>query len=56
MAGTGMKPAQKCVLPGHSKEKTENETPPDALIIDNLETSLAKTLDKARGNTSGAIV
>ena len=51
-----MDPAPIFVLPGHSKEKTEKETPPYALIMDNLETLLATIVDKARGNTSGAIV
>ena len=32
------------------------EPPPDALIIDNLGTLLATTVNKARGNASGAIV
>ena len=32
------------------------EPPLDALIIDILETLLATTVDKSRGNTSGAIV
>ena len=37
MAGPRMKPAQNLFLPGHRKEKTENEPPPYALIKDNLE-------------------
>ena len=50
------KVAPKFVLSRHSKEKTEKFTSLDALIMDNLEKSLATTVDKARGNTSGAIV
>ena len=56
VSGQGMNLAPKYFLPGHSKEKVGNETPPDALIMDNLETSLATTVDKDCGNTSGAIV
>ena len=52
----GMKPAPKFVLAGHIKEKIGKETPSDALIVDNLETSLSTTVDKARGETSGAIL
>ena len=56
MANPGINPATEFVLQGHSKEKTGKEPPPDALIMDNLETSLATTVDKDSGNTSGAIV
>ena len=52
----GMKPAIKLFLPWHSKEKVGKETPPYALIMDNLETSLAPPVDKACGKTSVAIV
>ena len=41
---------------GTAKRKLVRNPPPDALIMDNLETSLATTVDKYRGNTSGAIV
>ena len=51
-----MKPAPKLNPPGHRKEKVWKETPPYLLIMDNLEKSLATTVDKALGNTSGAIV
>ena len=51
-----MKPAPKLNPPGHRKEKVWKETPPYLLIMDNLEKSLATTVDKDRGNTSGAIV
>ena len=34
--GTGMNLTPKCVHPGYSKEKFGKETPPDALIMDNL--------------------
>ena len=51
-----MKPAQKTFPPGHSKEKVGKETPSYALIMDNLETSLATAVSNANGNTSGAIV
>ena len=53
MAGTGVNLAPKFVLPGNSKEKFGKEIPPDALLVDNLETSLATTMYKARGNTGG---
>ena len=43
-------------LPGHSKDKFGKEPPQDALIMYNLETLLETTVDKARGNSSGAIV
>ena len=56
VAGTGMKPEPKLVPPRHRKEKVGNETPPYALIMDNLEKLLATTVDKDRGNTSGTIV
>ena len=56
VSGPGMKPAPIFSLPGHRREKTEMETPPDTMIMDNLETSLATTVDKGRGNKSGAIV
>ena len=36
VAGPGMNPAPKFILPGHSKEKVGKETPPDALIMGNL--------------------
>ena len=50
--------ALKCVLPWHSKAKTEKDPPPNpyALIMDNLESSLAITVDKSSGNTCGDIV
>ena len=51
-----MNPAPKLVLPGHSKEKVGKNPPQDVLIMDNLETSLASTVYKDIGNTSGAIV
>ena len=38
------------------EEKVGMDPPPDALIMGNLETSLATAVDKARGNVSGAIV
>ena len=41
LAGPGMKPAPKRFLPGHRKYKVVKEAPPDALIMENLETSLA---------------
>ena len=46
------------VLPGHRREKVGKEPPhpPYALIMDNLETPLATTVYKARGNASGDIV
>ena len=56
VTGPGMKPAPKFVLPWHSKDITGKEPPPDALIMDNLETLLATTVDKSRGNTSVSIV
>ena len=56
VARPGMNPAPKFVLPGHSKEKILKKTPLDALIMYNLENSLATTVEKALGNTSVAIV
>ena len=56
VAGPGMKPAPNVFHPGHSKDKTEKGIPTDALIMDNLETSLATTVDYSFSNTSGAIV
>ena len=56
VAGPGMNPAPAFVLLRHRKDKTVKETPPDAFIMDNLETSLAITVDKPRDNTSGAIL
>ena len=38
------------------QRKSWEGPPPDPLIMDNLETLLATTFDKACGNTSGAIV
>ena len=51
-----MNPAPKFVLLVHSKEKVWKETPLDLLIVDNLKIFLTTIVDKARGNTSGAIV
>ena len=56
VAGPGMKPETKFVLPGNIKEKFGKENPPDSLIIDNLETSLYTTAYKPCGNASGDIV
>ena len=50
-----MKPAPKFVLPGHVKDKVGREKTPNALIMDNLETLLDTTVDKAC-EKSGAIV
>ena len=51
-----MKPAPKLVPPGNSREKVVKETPQDSLMKYNLKTSLATCVDKACGNTIGAIV
>ena len=56
VAGPGINPEPKFVLPGHIKEKVGKETPPYVLIIDNLETFLTTTMYKACSNTSGDIV
>ena len=56
VAQSCMKPVPNCVLPGHSKEKIGKEIPPDVLIVDNLETSLDTTVDKACDNAIGDIV
>ena len=56
VADPGMKPEPKLVLLEHSKEKVGKKTPPDSLIMDNLETLLATTVDKACCKTSGSIV
>ena len=49
--GTGVNLGQKVFLPGNSKKKVGKETPPDALLMDNLETYLATTVYKTRWNT-----
>ena len=51
-----MKLEPKYFIPGNSREKVGKETPPDTFIMDNLETLLATTVEKARGNSSGDIV
>ena len=56
VAGPGIKPAPKIFLPGNSKDKIVKEPYPYALIMNNLGTLLVTTVDKARGNESGAIV
>ena len=56
VAVPGMKPEPNFVLPGHIKQKFGKETPPDALIMDNLKTLLSTTMDKDRGKKSGSIV
>ena len=57
MAQPGINPAPNFFFPRHIKEETgKAPPPPDSLIVDNLETLLATTVDKASGNTSGAIV
>ena len=56
VAQPGMNPVPKFVLPGHSKEKFGKEPPPYVLIMDNLETLLATTVDKARDDARGSIV
>ena len=38
LAGPWIKPAPNFFLPGNRKEITEKETPPNTLIMDNLET------------------
>ena len=47
--------APNFVLPGINKEKFGKETPLDAFLVDNLETSLATTVDTYNGNTGRAI-
>ena len=47
--------ASKFVLPGINKAKFGREIPPDALLVDNLETSLATTVDTSNGNIGRAI-
>ena len=56
VAGPGVNLAPKFVLLGNSKEKVGKETPPDELIMDNLEILLVTTVDKYNGNAGGAIV
>ena len=56
MARPGMKQSPKYFLPGHSKEKVWKDPPPNALIMDNLESSLDTTVDKPHKNTSVASV
>ena len=38
VAGTGLNLAPKCFLPVSSKQKVGKETPPNLLLMDNLET------------------
>ena len=56
VAGIGKKLSPKCILPGHRTEKVRKNYPLDALIIDNLETLFAKTVDKSLSNESGSVV
>ena len=51
-----MNPEPKLVPRGNSKKEFGKLTPLDALIMDNFETPLATTVDKACGNTRGALV
>ena len=44
--GTGVNLAPNCFLPGNSKDKGGEEIPPDALLMDNLDTLLATTVYK----------
>ena len=55
VSGPGMNPHQNLFHPGHSKKKVRRELLPYALIVDNLETSLANTMDKDHANASGTI-
>ena len=48
--------APKYVLMGNSKEKVGKVIPTDVLLMDNLEISLATTVNKYRGNPGGAIL
>ena len=56
VSGTGVDLAPKFVLSGNSKDKVEKLIPPDELLMDNLETSLAAMVDKSHVNTCEAIV
>ena len=56
MVGTGVYLAPTFFLPWNIKYKVGKEIPPDTLLMDNLETSLITTVDKARGNTGRAIL
>ena len=56
MAGPGVKRAPILVNPGNNEGNFGQEPPLDALIMDNLETSLETTVDKARGTSNEAIV
>ena len=51
VSGKGVNLAPKPFLPGNSKEKVGKEILPDALLLYNLDMSLATTMDKACGNT-----
>ena len=55
VAQAGMKP-EIFFSQGTEKRKLKSNPPPDALIMDNLEASLATTVNKSRGNTSGNIL
>ena len=56
MAGPGLDPETTFVPPGNNEGGVGKETPRDVLIMNNLETSLATTVDKASGNVNGSIV
>ena len=56
VAGSGMNLEPNLFLPGNIKERVGKNPPSDVLIMNNLETMLSTTADKARGNTSGSIV
>ena len=47
VAGSGVNLASKTFLPGNSKEKVGKETPPDELIMNNLDKLLYTIVDKA---------
>ena len=55
-AGPWVKLAPILVTLGNNEGKVRKEPPPDALIMDNLETSLATTLHKAHGNANVSMV
>ena len=56
VTGLGVKPEQTICIPGNNRAKFCQGNPLDALIVDNLEKSLATTVDKYLGNSSGSIV
>ena len=56
MAGTGVNLVPNFLSHGTVKKNLGRTPPPDALVMDNLETFLATTVDKASGNATGSML